>query len=193
MSLLALVSLGALASAGTPDQPALDKKMREADVVYEMDHSAEEVWEVIAGDYGRVAESHPRIVKSEYKQGSLTGELGAERTCWFNEKGTQVLHEQIVAFDAEAMTFDNRILEAAGFPVDPDNTLATYRVEDLGEGRSRVSIHMQFRATPAIMGGLMQGSFTSLLEDYFLSVDHHLSTGESVTRDNFKEIAALYR
>jgi Polyketide cyclase / dehydrase and lipid transport len=198
MSTLAFLAFAATATAATatttpPVAPAMDKKTRHAEVSYDMAHPAEEVWQVIAADYGRIAESHPRIVKSEYLHGSLKGELGVERTCWFNEKGTQVLHEQIVGWDAEGMTFQNRILEATGFPMDPDNSLATYSVEDLGNGTSRVSIVMDFRTTPAFMGGMMEGSFTKLLSEYFMAVDHHLSTGEAVTKENFKEIARLYR
>jgi hypothetical protein len=113
--------------------------------------------------------------------------------CWFNEKGTQTLHEQITAWDPEHYTFTNRVLAADGFPVDIDNTEAVYTVTDLGEGSSRVTIEMEFRANPAVMGGMMKGPFKKLLGDYLIAVEHNLNTGEPVTRDNFREVARQYR
>jgi hypothetical protein len=181
------------AHAGPPVQPSLDKKTRHIQVTAEMPHSAAEVWGVLAEDYGRVADSHPRIVKSDYLRGSLKGELGAERSCWFNEKGSQVLNEQIVGWDPAEMTFQNRIVSREGFPIDPDNTLATYSVVAIDGGHSRVTIEMDFRTAPAMMGGMMKGSFENLLGDYLTAVDHHLRTGESVNRDNFAMVKSLYK
>jgi len=187
------LSLLALAQASTPMPPPMAARTHHVEVARDLPFPAEQVWEAVALDYGRIAESHPLIVSSDYRHGSLQGELGAERTCWFNEKGSRLLHEQIVSWDAEAMTFQNRVLEADGFPLDPDNTLATYTVEPLSDGSSRVSIVMDYRTAPAMMGGLMKGAFGSLLDDYFVALEHHLATGEAVTRDNFKAIAKAYR
>ena len=172
---------------------SMDKKTQDVTASRVIPHPAEAIWEVIAADYGRVAESHPKIVSSDYLHDSLEGGLDVERSCWFNDKGTQTLHEQITSWDPEHYTFTNRILEVQGFPIDIDNTEATYRVEDLGDGTSRVVMDMAFRAKPAMMTGMMKGPFKSLLNDYLIAVEHNLSTGEKVTRDNFKDIATLYR
>lgn len=172
---------------------SMDKKTATVSVSRVVPHTADAVWEVIAGDYGRIADSHPRIIRSEYEHDTLEGGLGVERSCWFNDKGTQTLHEQITAWDPANFTFTNRIVEANGFPIDADNTEAIYRVEDLGDGTSRISMDMAFRATPAMMSGMMKGPFKSLLNDYLIAVEHNLTTGDAVTRDNFKDIATLYR
>lgn len=196
LSLLAIVvttATAATAATDAPPMPAMDKKTHHLVVESVIPHAAEAVWAAMAVDYGRVAESHPRIVRSDYRHGSLQGELGAERSCWFNDKGTQVLHEQIVVWNPDEMMLQNRVLEAAGFPVDPENTLATYRVTPIDDTHSRVTFDMEFRTTPAFMGGMMKSSFETLLSDYFVALDHHLRTGESVTRDNFKAVAKLYR
>ena len=187
------LSLPSFADASPPMPPAMEARTHHLEVWRDLPFPAEQVWEAVAVDYGRVAESHPLIVSSDYRHGSLQGELGAERTCWFNDKGSRLLHEQIVAWDGEAMTFQNRVIEANGFPLDPDNTLATYRVEALSDTTSRISIVMDYRTSPALMGGLMKGSFDSLLQKYFVALEHHLSTGEPVTKDNFKTIAKAYR
>ncbi len=180
-------------SFAQPPMPSMEKNTKAIEATRDLPFSADEVWGVIAEDYGRIAESHPKIVRSEYRHGSLAGELGAERTCYFNDKGSMILHEQIVGWDPDQRTFQNRVVEAAGFPMDPDNTLAVYRVEPIGADRSRVTIEMDFRTKPAMMGAMMKGAFSRLLDDYLLSVEHHLATGESVTRDNFKTVAKLYK
>jgi len=172
---------------------SMDRKTHHLEVERVLMHDAADVWAVLAVDYGRVARSHPRIIASEYVEGTLKGELGAERFCYFNDKHSKALREQIVAYDEEKYSFDNRILEAPGFPIDTDNTLATWTVTPLGKGKSKVSVVMDFRTRPAMMGAMAKGGFRNLLEDYMLSLDHHISTGESVTRENFKEIAKLYK
>jgi hypothetical protein len=181
--------LPATAHAGEAMQPAMEKKTTHLSASAVLPFSAEVVWSAVAEDYGRIAQSHPLIVKSEYINGSLKGELGAERDCWFDEKGKRKLHEQVVAWDPENMQMQNRILQAWKFPIDPDNTLATYTVEDLGDGTSRFLIDMDFRTKPAFMSGMMKSSFEGLLANYFIALEHHLATGETVTVDNFKAIA----
>lgn len=184
----------ALADSRTPiAAPPMTARVAHEVVTSEMAVPADRLWEIVAGDYGRIAESHPKIVKSDYRHGSLKGELGAERTCWFDAKGKRTLHEQIVDWNPEKRVFSNRILEASGFPIDPDNTLAVVSVEDLGNGRSRLTYDMRFRAKPAIMTGKMKGAFRGLIQDYFIAVEHHALTGEPVTVDNFKQIAKASR
>lgn len=45
---------------------------------------------------------------------------------------------------------------------------------------------------PAFMGGMMKGQFKKLINDYFIAIDHHVATGEKVTKANFKEIKKQY-
>jgi len=42
------------------------------------------------------------------------------------------------------------------------------------------------------MGGLMKGKFKKLIADYFIAIEHHIRTGESVNKSNFKSIKKLY-
>ena len=51
---------------------------------------------------------------------------------------------------------------------------------------------MNYRTKPAFMGGMMKGSFKKLINDYFIAIEHHVKTGEKVTKDNFKEIKKAY-
>lgn len=187
--LFALASVPAAAATATPPEaPAMTKNTQVVEVSVILDHPAEAVWQAVGVDYGRIADSHPKIVASNYVHGSLVGELGAERDCWFNEDGTQKLHERIVGFDSEEMVLTNRILETWRFPVDVDNSLGIYDVDDLGDGRSRFTVTFEFRTRPAMMGPMMKGAFRSLLHDYMIALDHHLETGETVNATNFKAI-----
>lgn len=195
IAVLGLLLTGGTASADSAqvERPSLDKKTIEVHASAVLPFDSATVWQAVAQDYGRIADSHPRIVKSEYRHGSLQGELGAERTCWFNESGSQLLHEQVVGWDDEAMRMENRVLEAARFPIDPDNSLGVYTVEDLGDGTSRFNVDFTFRTKPAMMGGMMKSQFERLMADYFVALEHHLETGEVVNKDNFKAIAKARR
>jgi hypothetical protein len=168
------------------------KKVKAFKIAKVMDLSAESVWEVVAVDYGRIAQSHPKIINSEYINGTLKAGEGAQRVCYFNEKGSQYLKETMLDFNPSEMTFTNQVDQAGKFPVDPEYTRAIYSVEDLGNGKSRLTFDMEFRTKPAMMGGMMKRSFSKLIEDYFIAIEHHIRTGEAVTKENFKEVKKQY-
>ncbi len=169
------------------------KKVKTFVVSKEFNIPAAEIWKVVGEDYGAIANSHPKIVNSSYINGSLEAKEGAERVCNFNDKGTQYLREKMVNYDPANMTFINTVYQAGRFPVDPEVTQAIYKVEDLGNGKSRLVFDMQYRTQPAFMAGLMKGKFKSLIEDYFIAIEHNVRTGEAVTKENFKQIKKKYK
>lgn len=169
------------------------KKVKTFKVSKELNLSATEVWKVVGEDYGAIANSHPKIITSDYINGSMKAKEGAERVCNFNDKGTQYLHERMTKYNPAEMTFVNTVYQAGKFPVDPEVTRALYKVEDLGNGKSKLTFDMQFRTKPAFMGGMMKGKFKSLIEDYFIAIEHHAKTGEAVTKENFKSIKKKYK
>ena len=171
---------------------SMNKKFKTLEVSRELPFSSDAVWAAVADDYGNVANSHPKIIASEYTSGSLKGAVGAQRKCYFNKKGTKMLHEEIVDWNSEEGYFVNRVLTANKFPVDVDNSKGTYYVESIGPNKSRLTIKFEFRTKPAFMGGFAKGSFKRLLKDYMIAVEHHISTGESVTASNFKSIKKNY-
>lgn len=168
------------------------KKVQTFKVSKVLPFPASEVWAIVGEDYGRIAYSHPKILRSEYVNGSLKGGEGAERVCYFNEKETQFLKERMIDFSPENMSFTNTVFQAGKFPVDPESTKAVYSVSDLGNGTSEFSFDMQYRTKPAFMGAFAKGKFKKLINDYFIAVEHHIKTGEHVTKDNFKKIKKLY-
>lgn len=169
------------------------KKVQKFTVSKVMSHPASEVWSVVGEDYGAIANSHPRVIKSEYINGSLEAGEGAQRICYFNDKGNQYLMEKMVDYDPANMTFVNTVFRAGKFPVDPEYTKATYRVEPIDDNSSRFVFDMQYRTKPGFMGGLVKGKFKRLIDDYAIAIDHHLSTGESVTKENFKSVKKQHK
>lgn len=153
----------------------------------------DKVWKVVGEDYGAVAYSHPKIVSSNYVNGSLKGGEGAERVCNFNEKGTKFLKEKMINYDPENYTFKNVLYQAGKFPVNPDYTYAIYKIEKIDDDTSRFVFDMTFRTKPAFMGSIAKGSFKKLIADYAIAIEHNVNTGEKVTKDNFRAIKKEYK
>ena len=186
LSIVALIFL-ALGAEGQKE-----KKVQTFKVSKVIDIPANELWDVVGKDYGKIAYSHPKIMASDYIDGSLMAGEGAQRVCYFNEKQTQYLKEKMVNYSPDQMSFTNKVYQAGRFPVDPDYTQAVYQIKDLGNGQSEFSFDMQYRTKPAFMGAMSKGKFKKLINDYFIAVEHYTKTGEAVTKDNFKEIKKLY-
>lgn len=187
--MMSLVLLSTAVYGGKKSEEiAKEKKVQTLKISKVLPFSADKVWKVVGEDYGKIADSHPRIVYSEYLGGSLKGAVGVERLCNFNEKGTQYLYEKIASYDAENYTLVNTVFKAGKFPVDPSLTIATYKVIPIDGMSCEFVFDMQFRTKPAMMGGMMKGSFKKLLSDYFIAIEYHLTTGEKVSKANFKQI-----
>lgn len=164
------------------------EKVQKFTVSHVINAPAAKVWSVVGEDYGAIANSHPKIVSSNYINGSLQAGEGAERVCNFNESGTKYLKEKQVNYDPANYTFTNQVYQAGKFPVDPEYTFAVYRVEPIDENSSRFVFEMTYRTVPAMMGGLMKANFKSLMADYAVAIEHHVNTGENVNKDNFKQV-----
>ena len=190
-SLLAMSSVIFMVVATTSVVSAQKKvqKFVESKVI---DLPAEKVWAIVGEDYGAIAYSHPKIISSNYINGSLKAGEGAERVCNFNEKGTKFLKEKMVDYNPDEMTFVNTVYQSGRFPVDPEYTKAIYKVEPLAGGKSKITFEMQYRTKPAFMGAIAKGNFRKLIRDYFISIEHHAKTGEKVTKENFRKIKKLY-
>lgn len=154
--------------------------------------SAAKVWAVVGEDFGAIAKSHPQIVSSEYINGTLKSGEGAQRVCNFNEDGTKYLHEKQVSYDAAHYTFNVQIFHVDGLPLDPSYGGATYKVEPIDENTSRFVFESEYRTKPAFMGGMFKSKFQKTIADYAIAIEHHVLTGETVNKENFKEIREKY-
>lgn len=158
----------------------------------EFDLPADKVWDVVGEDYGGIASSHPAIVSSSFLNGATLACEGAERLCNFNEEGTQYMKEKMVNYDPLNRSFTNQVFESAKFPIVPEKTRALYKVEDLGNGRSNLIFDMTYETRPAILAPLMKSTFRKLIKDYFVAIEYYASTGDAVTKKNFKDIKKQY-
>ena len=170
-----------------------EKKVQSFTVERVIQAPVDKVWAVVGEDFGAIANSHPKIVSSNYVGGALKGGEGAERQCNLNEKGTKYVKEKQVAYDAENHTFKAQVYHVGGLPLDPNYNYAIYRVEKIDENSSKLVIDMGLRTNPSFMGAMMKGKFKKNIEDYALAVEHHVLTGENVNKDNFKEIKKQYQ
>lgn len=168
------------------------KKVKKFTVSKVINLPASEVWKVVGEDYGAIANSHPEIISSNYISGSLEAGEGAERVCNFNKKGTRYLKEKMMNYDPTNYTFRNQVYQAGKFPVNPEYTYAIYKVEKIDANTSRLVFDMTYRTKPSFMGGMMKRRFKKLISDYFIAVEHHVKTGEAVTKDNFKSVKKQY-
>ena len=168
------------------------KKVKTISAEKTLPFAAEKVWAIVGEDYGAIANSHPKIIKSEYINGSLKAEEGAERLCYFNEDGSRFLKEKMIDYDPENFSFTNTIFQVDRFPLDHENTVGYWKIIPLSENSSKIVFNGTLRTKPAFMGGMMKRQFTTLINDYFIAIEHHLSTGDDVNKDNFKEIKKQY-
>lgn len=175
------------------NEAVAQKKVQKFTVNKVIPHSAEKVWAIVGEDYGAIANSHPKIISSEYVNGSLKAGEGAERVCYFNDKKTKLLKERMLSYDPNNMTFINQVFQADKFPVDPKYTRAVYKIEPIDDNSSRFVFNMEYRTKPAFMGAIAKGKFKKLIEDYSISIEHHISTGEKVTKENFRQVKKLYK
>lgn len=154
----------------------------------------DKVWAVVGDDFGAIANSHPKIVKSDYVNGTLKSGEGAERRCNLNEKGNKYIQEKQVNYDPEHYTFKAAIYHVAGLPLsdDPTHNYGIYRVEPIDAKSCKLVMDLSLQTKPAFMGAIAKNKFKKNIEDYTIAVEHHVLTGEAVNKENFKTIKKLY-
>jgi len=169
------------------------KKTHEFTVTRDINLSVDKIWKVVGEDYGAIANSHPKLVASEYNEGTLHAGEGAERVCYYNEKKTKYIKEKQVNYDPENYSFEVQIFHSAGLPLDEDLSKAQYKLVALTDSTCRLEFTMTYRTKPAFMGALVKGKFKKTIADYAIAVEHHAKTGTIINKENFKEIKKQYK
>lgn len=190
-AILAILLLGAGQSAFAQ---SMSKKFKSVKAEININAPADRVWEAMVLDYGEISYFSPYIYASEYESGSLKGELGAKRKCAFNEKGTQLSHEEIRDIDHKNMVMRNVVIGGEKLPLNFDNSQAFYRVKDNGDGTSTASYEFQYRTKPGIMTAPVKGTFQKQLAGTLIGLKHYVETGKKVnpTTGLYKEIKNDY-
>lgn len=171
---------------------AQEKKRHHFQLSRTINAPASDVWAVVGEDFGAIANSHPKIVSSNYINGSLKSGEGAERVCNFDDKGKKYVQEKQVNYSPEDYSFKVQIFHSEGIPMDPDNSFATYKVIPLDNNTSKLVFDMTYRTKPAFMGSIAKGNLKNTISDYLLSVEHYVLTKEPVNKENFKTIKKKY-
>ncbi|MEM9887939.1 MAG: SRPBCC family protein [Bacteroidota bacterium] len=162
----------------------MSKKFQTVKVELQIDAPAKKVWDAMVLDYGKISNFSPYIYSSNYENGSLKGEIGAERKCKFNEKGNQWSHERLAEIDHENMVARNVVIDGKKLPLNFDNSQAFYRVIDNGNGTSTAIYEFQFRTKPAFLAGPAKGGFKKQMSGTLVGLKHYIETGEKVTPMN---------
>ncbi len=145
-----------------------------------IDQPAEAIWAML-DDFGGVFRYHPLVKKSEIINGIGSG-LGAGRECHFDDGNS--IREEITAYEP-GREFEVEIVDPGKFPL--KRAIARFRVEPLGDARSRVDLDMAFRPKFGPLGWLMgktvmAGQFRKVLGSVLEGLETHLQTGEIVSR-----------
>lgn len=173
---------------------SMSKKFKSVKAQIEINAPASRVWEAMVLDYGEISYFSPYIYASDYEAGSVKGQLGAQRRCAFNAKGTRLSHEKIADVDHKNMVMRNVVFDGEKLPLNFDNSQAFYRVKDNGDGTSTASYEFQFRTKPGLMTGLVKGSFQKQLVGTLIGLKHYVETGEKVNPETglYKKIKNNY-
>lgn len=173
---------------------SMAKKHKTISVERVLPFSSEKVWELIATNFDKFDNYNPEIYSSDYVSNKLDVGVGTIRKCVFDKKGKKYVMEEITAFDTNGRTLTYKLSKAT-VPMDLDNTQVIWKVEDLGNGKSKATCQMKFRMKPAMMTGIAKGKLKKGIVNMMIALEHHLTTGEIVNKgtNNFKDIRTKYQ
>lgn len=194
IKLITLMTVSLIVFGQSGHGQSMSKKFRSVKAEIEINAPAERVWQAMVLDYGEISYFSPYIYASDYEAGSVKGELGAQRRCAFNAKGTRLSHERIADVDHKNMVMRNVVFDSKKLPLNFDNSQAFYRVKDNGDGTSTASYVFQFRTKPGLMTGLVKGTFQKQLAGTLIGLKHYVETGEKVNPETglYKKIKKDY-
>ena len=168
------------------------KKVQTIEVEHIINAPAEKVWKVIAEDFDKISDSHPKLVSSDFLNGATETVVGCSRVCNYNEEGSKFLKETVTQIDNESMTLGIDIFAVQGLPINPEYSTATQKIVAIDANTSKMIMTVNYRTKPAFLGGLAKGGFKKGIRDYGIAIEHHIITGESVTKENFKAAKKKY-
>ena len=149
---------------------------------------ADDVWRIVAEEYGDQYRSNPFVFHSEWIGWDTTVQDGARRLCHFAEDGSKQGKERMVNVDKDAYTFTTQVFEAKGIEADPGHSGLTYRITPLFDTACRLEMEVQSKTLPAFVGTVKRELFEEMVKGYMLGIEYHLKTGEDVTFHTGKKL-----
>ena len=192
-SIIAVLALTFIAGIANAQDQESGKKVQTFTVSRTMPVPVDKVWAHIADDFGGIAKAHPGLAASSLLEGSEDCGEGCERVCYLNEKETKYTKEVMTNYDKDSYSFDANIFALEGIPMDESVSVGHYALHQIDDNTTTLVFTMDYRTKPAFMGALAKGKLESTIGDYLLAVEHYLTTGEQVNKDNFKEIKKQYK
>lgn len=143
-----------------------------------VDAPIEDVWEAI-DDFGNVYEFHPYVEGSRLINDVARG-TGAKRQCDFYS-GESIREEVVETVPGKRQVVD--IFDTGSFPL--EENVATFDLEAVADGRTRVTVEMTFRPKYGPVGWVMarvamKRQFRSLLENVLRGLEKYLRTGQLI-------------
>ena len=167
------------------------KKMVSFEVVQEIDAPTENVWRVVAEDFGEVHKSHPVATYSQYLEGHQA-EIGVKRIMYMSENRKKYFVDKLARWESgKHLTIE--VVEKKGFPIRPAYTWVNMDLDPLPGNRSRLKLRFNYLTRPAFLKGMAKGSLKKNFKEYAWAIDHHVRTGEEITSDNWKNIRKHYK
>jgi len=138
------------------------------------------VWETLA-DVGTIAQWHPGVERSPVLSTNRTG-LGATRRVELYD-GTSAVEEVTSLDEGRAVT-----VSMSDFTMPLSRGAATFEVEADGDGRTLVTMTMDYEMKYGPLGWLMnvvmmRPIMGKLLASVLSGLDHHLVTGEHIGKN----------
>ncbi|MEL7312917.1 MAG: SRPBCC family protein [Pseudomonadota bacterium] len=158
-----------------------NKHMRSVTVERELPFSADLIWERVMMDYGGAEKFNPKVVRSGYLGEVQQPIVGAQRYMYYNQEGSEGLHEQLVRVDPQSRSMRFDIIEAREVPVDTSVSFGQSQVIPLGNDRAKMQITLYFRTTPRFLALFASGQIRSDMSNMLAGIEYFLATGKPAT------------
>lgn len=169
------------------------EKVRIISVERELPFPAERIWEKIFLDYGGAYKFNPGVVKSDYVGEYKSAKVGAKRYMQQDIDGKKIVYEQIEKIDPASMLMLFKIYDAKGVPINNQVTYGQSELVSIDSNRTLFKVNFYYRTKPKFLATFANSSLEKDFNNMLIGIEHHLTTGELITRENFKEIAGRYR
>ncbi|MFT7559245.1 MAG: hypothetical protein ACI93R_001150 [Flavobacteriales bacterium] len=166
-------------------------KVKVFDFNFLLPFPTKDVWDLIANDYGNVANYANGLASSSGLGDIQNGKEGCQRICRLNETGSKYLIEKMEDVNAKSWTFTNVITEVKGLPIVPNLSKVIFALAP-DANNCKTSMEIFFRTKPAFLARFLRGSSKKQMGDLMIGIEHHLKTGEIVKANNFKPLTKRY-